>query len=320
MMQNGQPSNEIVLRLDFQGHHPQTLSYEQAAHFLGQVIRMSSTTPYHYTYIDKPAEGEMHAIFQIPSLPPFTVDGLKYLEPEHVYRVPLGPYELEIAEAKYGFIPGAGEREASRMRRRMRFSKGGAHAVVLIHYSRGPSCAIPPQVANQPVRRYPLIPSSEPGIFVMGEKTGQKVLRDNQQRPPHMNGRTAAVGIQQLEGMNHQIHAQNAAIAAQNAAMNAHRGQPNVKPSTLFEEDLEDESDVVTHRDLSTTRFMRNHEFLAELFSAEPTPQAVPLPEEKQDELEAALASLNSELEGLEKQTIELESLRTAADTGTVWA
>lgn len=319
-MQNGQPSNEIVLRLDFQGHHPQTLTYEQAAHFLGQVIRMSNNTPYHYTYIDKPAEGEMHAIFQIQSLPPFTVDGLKYLEPEHVYRVPLGPYELEIAEAKYGFIPGSGEREASRMRRRMRFSKGGMHAVVLVHYSRGPSCPIPPQLANQPVRRYPLIPSSEPGIYVMGEKTGQKVYRDGQQLPPQMNGRPGMPGLQHPGGMNPQIHAQNAAIAAQNAAMSAHRGQPSAKPSTLFEEDLEDESDVVTHRDLSTTRFMRNHEFLAELFSAEPTPKPVPIPEEKQEELEDTLARLNSELEELEKRTVELESLRTVADTGAIYA
>lgn len=30
-----------------------------------------------------------------------------------------------------------------------------------------------------------------------------------------------------------------------------------------------DESDVVTHRDIATARFIRNHEFLADLFGPE---------------------------------------------------
>lgn len=85
----------------------------QAANILGQAARSSNQKPYWYTYIDKPGgkptdgvvdtplmlnpnafltDGDMHVIFQVPSLPPFNVDGLRYLEQEHVYRVPIGPY------------------------------------------------------------------------------------------------------------------------------------------------------------------------------------------------------------------------------------
>lgn len=38
------------------------------------------------------ADGEMHIIFQVPSLPPFNADGLRYLEGEVVYRMAIGPY------------------------------------------------------------------------------------------------------------------------------------------------------------------------------------------------------------------------------------
>ncbi|KAG8901787.1 hypothetical protein FRB99_005104 [Tulasnella sp. 403] len=304
------PANEIVLRLDFNVRHDQTLTYEQAAQHLGQVIRMSNTTPYHHTYIDRPNHGDMFVIFQIPSLPPFNVDGLRYLEQEHMYRVPIGQYELEVAETKYGFIPGMNEQEACRMRRKMRFSKGGMPAVVLVHYTRGPGCPIPIQLANQPVRKYPLIPSNEPGIFVMGEKTGQKVYSAQQQQA--MNGQGFPPHGPPARGpmMNPQMHAQNAAIAAQNAAMNAHRNPKPIPQPPVHDENDEDESDVVTHRDLATTRFVRNHEFLADLFSPESIPKPTEEPLEHVDSLEATLAKLNSEIEETQRKIVELETAR----------
>lgn len=306
---------------------------------LGQFIRWSNTTPYYRTYIDKPAEGEIHAIFQYEKLPPFTVDGLRYLERESEYFVSLGPYELCIQETKFGFIPGSNETHASRLRRKIRFSKGGVSTVMLVHYSRGPPQPIPLEVRGmQPVRQYPLIPSAEPAIFVMGEKTGQRVplqnlamLQQQQQQaglipgPQGFQPQANAGGPQpargpmqnQIQAQNAALASQNAAIAAQNAAMAGHRGQPKPHvPEDLLND--EDESDVVTHRDISTTRFIRNHEFLAEVFSPEPTPKPVELPEEKEEDLQAALSALQAEIDALNQKTTELEAMKLAKDRKSV--
>ena len=47
--------------------------------------------------------------------------------------------ELEVVEARHGFIPLSGEMVASRVRRRYRLIKGGHPFLVLVHYSRGQS-------------------------------------------------------------------------------------------------------------------------------------------------------------------------------------
>ncbi|KAG8990964.1 hypothetical protein FRB90_001525, partial [Tulasnella sp. 427] len=311
-----QQHNEQVLKLSVPLRPEPQLSFEQAANFLGQFIRWSNITPYYRTYIDKPSEGEMHAIFQYEKLPPFTVDGLRYLEREAEYFIPLGPYELCVQETKFGFVPGSGETHASRVRRKIRFNKGGVSTVMLVHYSRGPAQPIPPEAHRMPpVRQYPLVPSAEPAIFVMGEKTGQRVplqnlqmLQQQQQQaglipgpqgfPPQANlgGPPRGPMPNAMQAQNAALANQNAAIAAQNAAMAAHRGPPKPQiPDELLAD--EDESDVVTHRDISTTRFIRNHEFLADLFSPEPIPKPVELPEEKEEDLKAALAALQAEID-----------------------
>lgn len=126
---------------------------------------MSQTELRSFLYNDfsaplKFSEGEIHAIFQYEKLPPFTVDGLRYLERESEYFISLGPYvswrhfcvlfslmslplrcdkELCIQETKFGFVPNSGETHASRVRRKIRFSKGGVSTVMLVHYSRGPA-------------------------------------------------------------------------------------------------------------------------------------------------------------------------------------
>ena len=47
--------------------------------------------------------------------------------------------ELEVFEARHGFVPLSGEMVASRVRRRYRLIKGGHPYLVLVHYSRGQS-------------------------------------------------------------------------------------------------------------------------------------------------------------------------------------
>jgi hypothetical protein len=75
--------------------------------------------------------------------------------------------------------------------------RGGHPALVLVHYTRsqqpGSTCCLPishsflpnfpcvhtvilPQFASQPVRSYPLRPVTEPAMFVLGDKQGQKVF------------------------------------------------------------------------------------------------------------------------------------------------
>lgn len=49
--------------------------------------------------------------------------------------------ELEMAEAKFGWVP-QHEAIASRVRRRYRFAKGGHPQLILIHYSRGQSISV----------------------------------------------------------------------------------------------------------------------------------------------------------------------------------
>lgn len=69
--------------------------------------------------------------------------------------------------------------------------------------------------------------NTEPGIFCLGERTGQKIPNPNAQAGM-MNGQ---ISLQQqfgagarMPGVNPQIQQQNAAIAAQQAAMSMHRG------------------------------------------------------------------------------------------------
>ena len=86
----------------------------------------------------------------------FPIDGIRYQDNEQRYVVPAGNnrvsssstrqmfvltaerQELEVAEVKFGFIPGH-DNAAFRVRRRFRMVKGGHPQLVLVHYSRGQS-------------------------------------------------------------------------------------------------------------------------------------------------------------------------------------
>ncbi|TFY79675.1 hypothetical protein EWM64_g4341 [Hericium alpestre] len=155
--------------------HP-TFSHEAAVQMLLRAIQISAQVPYHWGYIDKPADGQLYLLY-IPAHLGFPIDGIHFLEPEQRYTIQAGPTrELEVIEVRYGFIPGSGETGASRVRRRYRLHKGGHPQLVLVHYSRGASLPIPPNIINQPVRPYPLRPVNEPAVFVMGDKMGQKIM------------------------------------------------------------------------------------------------------------------------------------------------
>lgn len=111
----------------------------------------------------------------------FPNDGIRWQEPETSLTTHVGAgRELELSETKSGFIPGSQDHNAWRVRRRYRLIRGGHPAFVLVHYTRSPQPQpIMPQLASQPVRSYPLRPVTEPPMFVLGDKQGQKVFPPN---------------------------------------------------------------------------------------------------------------------------------------------
>ena len=149
--------------------------------------------------------------------------------------------EVEVFEARHGFVPHSGEMVASRVRRRYRLLKGGHPYLVLVHYSRGQSMgqsssfyffilvslvskrpthvlhrpAIPPGLQGQPVRQYPLRQHNEPAVFVLGERQGQRV-------PPSgpVGGMPPNVGVGMGVGVGGRQDAQ-AMLAQQNREMEA---------------------------------------------------------------------------------------------------
>ena len=69
--------------------------------------------------------------------PVFPPDGIRWQDAETKYPVGQGsPKELEVCEIKYGFVPGSGETNSTRMRRRYRMVHGGMPQLWLVHYSR----------------------------------------------------------------------------------------------------------------------------------------------------------------------------------------
>jgi hypothetical protein len=153
----------------------QVVTYEMAVSMLVKATTLSQQVPFAWGWIDKPVDGQMFLIF-MPPQSSFPIDGLRYQEGENRYIIPAGANrELEITESKYGFIPSSTDTSAWRIRRRYRLSKGGHPQLVLVHYGKGAGAPIIPTLAAQPVRSYPLRPFSEPSVYVMGDKLGQKV-------------------------------------------------------------------------------------------------------------------------------------------------
>jgi Fungal domain of unknown function (DUF1750) len=139
--------------------------------------------------------------------------------------------ELEVYEAKYGFVPGS-DTNAWRFRRRYRLSKGGHPSLFLVHYTQGPQtrrlpvtqrfCFIlTPNIEilpalNQPVRSYPLRVVNEPSVYIAGDKMGQKVYASG---TGPMHGIPPSIPPMQQPGMPMNFTQQQAMVAQQNNNM-----------------------------------------------------------------------------------------------------
>ncbi|KAI0060462.1 hypothetical protein BV25DRAFT_1908449 [Artomyces pyxidatus] len=280
-----------------------TLTHEVAVTMLTRAIQLSGQVPYQWAYIDKPPDGQLCLLF-IPAQFSFPPDGIRFLEQEQRYAIPIaGGRELEVIEARYGFVPNSPETTASRVRRRYRLSKGGHAQLVLVHYSRGSAVPIPPALHAQPVRAYPLRPITEPAMFVMGEKTGQKVPIG----PPNATA--------QLTAQSRDMEALERRAAREREASMSQRAPPP-PPVRLDEEDPADDLDFISTRALALTRYKRNHELMSAVFmhaafgerSAPPPPKPYSIFDKTA--LDENIVKLTQEIEDLRAKAAAREAQR----------
>ncbi|KAJ7789092.1 hypothetical protein B0H14DRAFT_2945872 [Mycena olivaceomarginata] len=282
------------------------LTIDAAAVLLLRGTSHAMGVPFSWGYVDKPQEGQTLLLF-IPGQSPFPNDGIRYQEPETKYTVSVTiqgtPREIEVHEVKFGFVPGM-DAGAFRQRKRYRMTKGGHPQMILVHYSRGPVAQIVPALMNQPVRTYPLRVFNEPAVYVVGDKAGQKVY------PPGAGPQTGPMGGMPM-GMG--FNPQQAMVARQNndmALLERRREQEqraragsNARPARVEEEDSGDENDTISTRALSLTRYRRNHDIMAEVFTnAAYNPKNAPPPPSpysifNKAELEAQTEKLKAEIE-----------------------
>ncbi|KIK91962.1 hypothetical protein PAXRUDRAFT_830405 [Paxillus rubicundulus Ve08.2h10] len=326
------------------GLHP-NVTIEVAANMLGRAAQLSLNVPYSWTFIDKPVEGQSVLIF-LPNPAQFPNDGVRYQDQETRYAVPAGSREMEVMEIKYGFVPSSQDTSAWRVRRRYRLLKGGHPHITLVHYSRGSAIQIVPSLLNSPVRQYPLRQITEPPMYVMGDKVGQKAYPPGAGPPPPQGPRgmnPQAMGMNQqgmspqAMGMSPQTMGMNpqAMIAQQNNNMEAlerrrererareRSGSMGVQrpgPPRLDDDDSADEFDVISTRTLALTRYRRNHELMEEVFkqasfgnvttsSARPAYSIF-----DKAELDSKVAKLQEEVEALQAQAAERKARRSAAE------
>jgi len=206
-------------------------------------------------------------------------------------------------EIKCGFVPNAQETTAWRLRRRYRLTKGGHPHITLVHYTRGPVIQTIPSLLNSPVRQYPLRQITEPPVYVMGDKAGQKVYPPSAGPPPPqgpMGMNPQAMGMNQPgmgmppQAMNPQAMGMNpqgigmspqAMLAQQNSNMESlerrrererererarersgSMGAQRPGPPRFDDDDSADEFEMISTRTLAITRYKRNHELMEEVF------------------------------------------------------
>ncbi|KAF7356989.1 SWI/SNF and RSC complexes subunit ssr4 [Mycena venus] len=295
------------------------LTIDNAAVLLIRGTQHALNVPFNWGYVDKPQEGQTLLLF-IPGQSPFPNDGIRYQEPETKYTVSVNiagqPRELEVHEVKYGFIPGA-DAGAFRQRRRYRITKGGHPQMILVHYSRGPLTQIAPALMNQPARSYPLRIFNEPAVYVIGEKAGQKVF------PPGggpQGGMPMGMGFNSQQAMVAQQNSNMAMLERRREQEQRARAGSNARPPRVDEEDSGDENDTISTRALSLTRYRRNHDIMAEVFTHAaysqknaPTPPS-PFSIFNKAELEAQTEKLKAEIEALQARGAERKPTRSAKD------
>ncbi|KAJ7623692.1 hypothetical protein FB45DRAFT_926484 [Roridomyces roridus] len=320
------------------------VSMEMAMSYLLRAAQ-SVNVPYSLGFIDKPQEGQLILIF-LPGNSGFPVDGLRYQDTETRYVVP-GPQarEIEVQEMKFGFVPG-GDSGAWRMRRRYRMIKGGHPQLVLVHYTRGPLAQIIPALMTQPVRSYPLRNINETPMYVLGEKAGQKAYPPGAGGGPGpppgamggggmggggMGGGPMGGPMGPMGGMNFGPQQPGAMVAQQNNNMammeqqrrrqEEQRGRAvsGARPPRVEEDDSGDETENISTRSLALTRYRRNHDIMAEVFTHAAYFSKNPPPEPptyknlfSKADLDAKTEKLKADIEAMQARAAERRLARSA--------
>ncbi|KAI5991702.1 hypothetical protein F5J12DRAFT_966070 [Pisolithus orientalis] len=322
------------------------VNIEAAVNMLLRAVQMSQNVPYMWTFIDKPAEGQLFLLYlQNPAQ--FPNDGIRYQDQESRYVIPAGNREMEVSEIKHGFVPNSPDTTAWRLRRRYRLHRGGHPQLVLVHYTRGPPIQIVPSLLNSPVRQYPLRQITEPSVYIMGDKAGQKVYPPGSAPPPppqapmgmpphpmSMNQQGVNPPVVSINAPGMGMNAQ-AMLAQQNSVMEAlerrrERERPRERggsmsgsrpgPPRLDDDDSADETETISTRTLAITRYRRNHELMEEVFKQaafgnvkRPAPQTAYSIFDK-SELEAKVNKLQEEVDALRAKAVERKTRLVSED------
>ncbi|RDB14897.1 SWI/SNF and RSC complexes subunit ssr4 [Hypsizygus marmoreus] len=297
------------------------ISYGAAVDMLLRAVSMAQTVPFGWGFVDKPAEGQVLLLF-LPPQAPFPIDGLRFQDQEVKFAIPVGAgRELEVYEAKFGFIPGSQDTNAWRCRRRYRLTKGGNPQLVLVHYTQGPQTQILPALMNQPVRSYPLRNVNEPSVYVSGDKVGQKIYAPGSAPPPPM---PMNMGPMQHQAMVAQQNTNMEMLERRREQERARQRSASTsgRPPRPEDEDSEDDTDQISTRTLAMNRYRRNHDIMNEVFKfaaygdkhAPPPPR--PYSIFNKTEIEEKTARLQEEIEALKAKGAARKAARTDVEPG----
>ncbi|CAG8432917.1 4746_t:CDS:10 [Diversispora eburnea] len=237
--------------------------------------------------LNKATKGQLYLISLSPNVEELPSDGYQYLDPEITLRSTLGNgRELLCMERKQGFAHG--DPITSKVRRRYRFAIGH-HDLQLLHYSsldesqrqRVNSVNSDRQMTNTPYnahitpRRYP-IPSMQ-NIGPYARPTGMPLI-NSVQSPMHIPVQSPSVqrspmSVAPMMGVN-SYQFQNRTGGGINQRLNQQQLQQSISTTPTKQAGRrtkggsKDELDQLKLKDVSMSRFKRNHEYIAEIFSA----------------------------------------------------
>ncbi|KZT51426.1 hypothetical protein CALCODRAFT_503548 [Calocera cornea HHB12733] len=277
----------------------QPLTYELAVSYLLKSLSIAQQTAFYWLPIDKPADNDLYLVYHTnaPNVP-WAADGIRYLDgSESSFRTNIGGHELEVKETKYGFVPGA-ETQANRVRRKFRLLKGGSPHLWLIHYTRAQAQAVPPIFQSTPSRKYPIPPAPIGPVWVLNApRPGQPMSNQQQQQQQQQQQAQQQAQQQQIPGRSPQKDMQRAMMLAQQQQQRA--AAQAAAQHAKVEEDSDDEPEFLTKRDLAKARYMRNHEFMQDIFGYPGKlvdPAADPWTNQTALSLEEKLSKLSAEI------------------------
>ncbi|EJT98626.1 hypothetical protein DACRYDRAFT_110532 [Dacryopinax primogenitus] len=287
----------------------QPLTYELAVQYLLKSVSIAQQTPFYWIPIDKPSDNDLYLVYHTNNVH-WANDGVRFLENESSFRAQIAGHELEVKETKYGFIPGA-ETQANRVRRKFRLLKGGSPHLWLIHYTRGQAQPVPPIFQSTPSRKYPIPPAPSGPVLVFSQppRPGQPLPPGGATqvpgRSPQKDMQRAMMLAQQQQQQHQQQQQQQQQQQHVQQQQQQQRAQhPHGAQHVKVEDDSDDEPEFLTKRDLAKARYMRNHEFMQDVFAfpgklpdpaADPWSTTTPLSlEQKLEKLKAEIVSASA--------------------------